>query len=71
MPLHLPLPSDPKLKRIADALADDPGDNRPLGAWAAEIGASERALARAFARETGLSFGAGASSSGLWRAWTG
>ncbi len=58
VPLNLPMPSDPRLARIASALADDPGDNRPLAAWAREIGASERTLARAFTRETGLSFGA-------------
>jgi len=58
VPLHLPLPADPKLARIAAALAEDPGDNRPLAAWAAETGTSERTLARAFTRETSLSFGA-------------
>ena len=44
--------------RIATALADDPGDNRPLSDWAAAVGTSERTLARAFTKETGLSFGA-------------
>jgi len=58
VPLHLPMPADPRLARIAAALAEDPGDNRPLGDWAAAVGASERTLARAFTRETGLGFGA-------------
>lgn len=57
-PLHLPLPRDPRLVRIRDALVDDPADDRTLAAWAGQVGASPRTLARAFLRETGMSFGA-------------
>lgn len=55
-PLYLPLPDDSRLRRVADALVADPGDPRPLHAWAKTAGSSARTLARLFAAETGLSF---------------
>lgn len=57
-PLHLPLPGDPRLRVVTDALAGNPADDRPLAAWAPAAGASERTLARLFHRETGMTFGA-------------
>ncbi len=59
-PLHLPLPQDPRLCAVTDALMADPGNDRALGDWARAAGASERTLARLFRRQTGLTFG-------LWR----
>jgi AraC-like DNA-binding protein len=56
-PLHLPNPEDARLRRIADALLDDPADARTLKEWAHELAASERTLARRFQRETGMTFG--------------
>ncbi|HKJ00346.1 MAG TPA: helix-turn-helix transcriptional regulator [bacterium] len=55
-PLHLPLPADERLQRIAAALRAEPGDNRTLAAWGRLVGASPRTLARGFLRETGLTF---------------
>lgn len=55
-PLHLPTPSDPRLRVITDQLAVDPGDKRSLAVWARSAGASARTLARLFQHETGLSF---------------
>lgn len=60
-PLHLPMPSDPGLARVCQAILDDPADRRGLEAWAEAAGASPRTFERRFRRETGLSFGA-------WRA---
>ena len=57
-PLHLPMPADPRLAAVTDALVADPGDRRDLADWAHEAGASERTLARLFQRETGMTFGA-------------
>jgi AraC-like DNA-binding protein len=57
-PLHLPMPSDPRARRVADALGDDPGDKRTLRDWSRVAGASERTLERLFRDETALSFGA-------------
>lgn len=58
LPLTLPVPADARLRRVTDALRQNPGDGRRLPDWAALAGASPRSLARLFAAETGLSFGA-------------
>lgn len=55
--LHLPTPRDARLRRITDALARDPSDQRSLDAWSTEAGCAARTAARLFLRETGLSFG--------------
>jgi len=54
--LVLPLPRDARLRRLAEALLAEPGDERRLADWARQVGASERTLARHFRAETGLSF---------------
>jgi AraC-like DNA-binding protein len=53
----LPYASSPGLLGILEALQAEPGDNRPLSAWAEQIHVSERTLARQFVRELGMSFG--------------
>lgn len=55
-PLHLPEPSDPRLKRIAAAVREDPAEGRSLAAWSRVVGASSRTLTRLFQAETGMSF---------------
>lgn len=55
-PLHLPWPRDRRLARLAQALADDPADNRPLDALAVQAGLAPRTAQRLFADETGLGF---------------
>jgi AraC-like DNA-binding protein len=55
--LHLPLSREPRLKRIATALADNPADRRTLAEWADHVALSESSLARLVAKETGLTFG--------------
>lgn len=55
-PLSLPMPKDRRLRRLAEALLDDPSDGRGLEAWARDAGASPRTLARLFQRETAMSF---------------
>jgi AraC-like DNA-binding protein len=54
--LDLPMPRDERLQRICRALRADPGSTRTLEDWARECGASSRTLARAFVRETALTF---------------
>jgi len=58
LPLQLPMPSDPRLRALCQALLYAPGDQRTLDEWAATLNASARTLARHFQSETGLSFGA-------------
>ncbi|AJY45097.1 AraC family transcriptional regulator [Martelella endophytica] len=55
--LHLPLTDEPRLNRIASALANDPGDRSTVAQWAARVAMSENSLARLVQRETGLTFG--------------
>jgi AraC-like DNA-binding protein/mannose-6-phosphate isomerase-like protein (cupin superfamily) len=55
-PLALPACRDPRLARVAAALAADPADPRDLDGYAAVAGASVRTLARLFRAETGMSF---------------
>ncbi|TYC63056.1 helix-turn-helix transcriptional regulator [Stappia sp. BW2] len=57
-PLGLPMPADPRLQRIARALADDPSERRRMAEWAAWAGIAPRTLSRRFGLETGLSFSA-------------
>lgn len=55
-PLHLPMPSDPRLVRIANAIFEYPGDPRTLEEWARWGAVSARTLRRLMQAETGLSF---------------
>lgn len=55
--LHLPLSPEPRLKRIASGLAEDPSDRSTLAEWAHRVALSESSLARLVVKETGLTFG--------------
>jgi AraC-like DNA-binding protein len=56
LPLHLPMPSDARLRRICEHLRNAPADGRKAGEWAASIHVSERTLHRWFTSETGMTF---------------
>lgn len=56
-PLHLPMPRDPRLRRLTQRLMLDPSQRATLDEWSTAIGMSTRTLARHFQRETGLTFG--------------
>lgn len=55
--LNFPMPSDAKLRRIANAMIADPSDRATIAEWGRRVGAAERTLARILQRETGMSFG--------------
>jgi AraC-like DNA-binding protein len=55
-PLHLPMPGDRRLLRIASAILEQPDDSRTLDQWAHWAGLSARSLSRLFLAETTLSF---------------
>lgn len=55
--LHLPISSEPRLRRIATALAEDAADRSTLAEWADRVALSESSLARLVVKETGLTFG--------------
>lgn len=54
--LGLPMPRDPRLLRIAQALVDNPANGRGLAAWAAWAAIPPRTMTRRFPLETGFSF---------------
>ena len=55
-PFGLPLPTDARLQRIAQALIKDPADQRDLDGWAGWAAIGARTLSRRFVAETGFSF---------------
>ncbi|HSI56940.1 MAG TPA: helix-turn-helix transcriptional regulator [Ideonella sp.] len=57
LPLHLPQPVEPRLRRICARLLAQPDDASTLGDWAQRLAVDAKTLQRLFARETGMTFG--------------
>ncbi len=55
--LHLPMPRDPRLRRLAEMMLADPTDKTSKADWATHIGMSERSMSRLLLHEIGISFG--------------
>ncbi|WP_434381054.1 AraC family transcriptional regulator [Melittangium boletus] len=55
--LRLPMPTDARLRRLAEALTARPADGATMDAWARRMGMGTRTLNRLLVRETGMSFG--------------
>jgi AraC-like DNA-binding protein len=53
---QLPLGRDKRVRRITEAVLEDPSSNHTLEAWAKKVGASPRNLTRLFANDIGISF---------------
>lgn len=56
IPLHLPMPGDPRLITICQSLIEQPADGSNAREWAEKIGMGERTLHRLFSQETGMTF---------------
>jgi AraC-like DNA-binding protein len=54
---RLPMPRDPRLRQLVDAMTAEPASAATAKAWAKRIGVGERTLNRLLVAETGLSFG--------------
>ena len=54
--LVIPMPHDPRLLRVCNALLADPASKSTLDGWVDTAGASVRTLARLFESELGMSF---------------
>ncbi len=54
--LHLPMPRDPRMARVAHAVMAEPGSPRTLDDWAAFGAMSPRTMRRLILAETGLTF---------------
>lgn len=57
VPLQLPMPNDPRARRLAAHLLAKPADARPLALAARDAGASQRTLERLFRQETQMTLG--------------
>jgi AraC-like DNA-binding protein len=55
--LHLPMPTNPRLRRIAEMMMAEPSNWAKVSLWAENIGMSERSLNRHFRQEIGMSLG--------------
>lgn len=55
--LHLPMPRDAKLRRLAELLLIDPTDKTTKAVWATRVGMSERSMSRLLQNEVGMGFG--------------
>lgn len=55
--LHLPMPTDIRLRAMAEQMMAAPAERGTLEGWARRAGLSERTLVRLISRETGMSFG--------------
>lgn len=55
-PIHLPMPNDRRLRRLTEAMIENPGLRFTIDEWGARVGASNRTLSRLFQRETSMSF---------------
>jgi AraC-like DNA-binding protein len=56
LPLVIPMPRDPRLRRVCTRLLADPSDLRTIEGWSQIAGASARTLARLFESECQLTF---------------
>jgi len=54
---RLPIPDDPRLKKLTDLLIAAPADHASVAEWASRIAVSERSLNRMLAEQLGMSFG--------------
>ncbi|MBG6065121.1 AraC family transcriptional regulator [Micromonospora ureilytica] len=55
-PVHLPTPTEPRLKALCAILYADPADNRTLAALGRQVGGSDRTLSRLFRSDLGMTF---------------
>lgn len=56
LPLQSRLPADERVRKVVQALLDNPSDSRGFEAWCDFANTSPRTLARLFRNETGLTF---------------
>lgn len=54
---RLPMPTEPRLRRLVEAMVANPADASTAEAWARRVGIGERTLHRRLVKETGLGFG--------------
>lgn len=55
-PAPLPMPDDPRLKKVANSIRTNPSENISMETWAERLFMSTRTLARLVMKETGMTF---------------
>lgn len=55
--LHLPMPTDKRLRRLVEWIMAKPAEPGSIDSWAERMQVSPRTLSRLISRETGMSFG--------------
>ncbi|WMD18503.1 AraC family transcriptional regulator [Achromobacter seleniivolatilans] len=68
VPLLLPMPADPRLQDLANALLGTPDDTAGIEEWAQRLNMSSRTLMRRFRQETGVTLGQWRQQARLLRA---
>ena len=68
LPLHLPMPLEPRLLEICTRLQQRLDDVSTLADWAAHLGVDVKTIQRLFQRETGMTFGKWRQQARLLRA---
>jgi len=59
---RLPMQTEPRLRRLVEAIVAHPADASTAVTWARRVGIGERTLNRLLVKETGLSFVGGGSA---------
>lgn len=68
LPLHLPMPSDPRVRRICQSLERHLDDASTLATWAGRLGVDVKTIQRLFVAQTGMTFGRWRQQARLLRA---
>lgn len=68
LPLHLPMPTDPRVLAICRRLQLRPDDTSTLADWAAQAAIDAKTIQRLFAAQTGMTFGRWRQQARLLRA---
>ncbi|MES2258206.1 MAG: helix-turn-helix transcriptional regulator [Pseudomonadota bacterium] len=68
LPLHLQMPSDPRLLRICEALLQRLDDASTMADWARRLAVDVKTIQRLFIKETGMTFGQWRQQARLLRA---
>lgn len=56
LPLHLPLPGEPRVKMICEKITAYPADTSTATDWARRLNVAAKTIHRLFAKETGMTF---------------
>lgn len=68
LPLHLPMPTDPRVLRICESLQQQLDDDATLAHWAAHLQLNVKTIQRLFSAQTGMTFGRWRQQARLLRA---